>query len=247
MIEELSMNAWPSLQTVLYDGWILRFSGGYTRRANSVNLLYEGRLDVNEKISECERLYFGKHLDPVFKMTSASFPKELDDVLSKSGYHYQGETSLHVLDLDRNEAVTRLSEESVSLSDDASDEWLTSFCEMNAINDSKKQIARQMLKNTIPKKCAASISDDQGKIVSCGLAVLQSGYVGLFDIVTRKEYRRRGLARKLTLALLEWARQNYAHSAYLQVVVGNDSALNLYRSLGFVERYRYWYRVKELV
>ena len=35
-IEELTLNAWPPLQTQLYDGWLLGFSGGYTRRANSV-------------------------------------------------------------------------------------------------------------------------------------------------------------------------------------------------------------------
>jgi|LGOV01.1.fsa_nt_gb hypothetical protein len=29
-IEELSMSAWPALQTHLYDGWVLRISKGYT-------------------------------------------------------------------------------------------------------------------------------------------------------------------------------------------------------------------------
>jgi hypothetical protein len=29
-IEELTMNAWPSLQTILLDGWIIRMAGGYT-------------------------------------------------------------------------------------------------------------------------------------------------------------------------------------------------------------------------
>jgi len=39
-IEELSMNALPALSTVFLNGWILRFSNGYTRRANSVNPIY---------------------------------------------------------------------------------------------------------------------------------------------------------------------------------------------------------------
>ena len=49
-LEELSINAWPSLQTMLYDGWVLRFSDGYTKRANSSNPLYGGVLSVDEKI-----------------------------------------------------------------------------------------------------------------------------------------------------------------------------------------------------
>ena len=36
-IEDLSLNAWPSHQIELYDGWILRFSYFYTHRTNSVS------------------------------------------------------------------------------------------------------------------------------------------------------------------------------------------------------------------
>ena len=35
-IEDMSLNAWPSHKMELYDGWILRFSGFYTHRTNSV-------------------------------------------------------------------------------------------------------------------------------------------------------------------------------------------------------------------
>ena len=52
LYEELSLNAWPSLQTQFYDGWILRYTNGYsyTSRANSVNLLYPSVLNVSEKL-----------------------------------------------------------------------------------------------------------------------------------------------------------------------------------------------------
>ena len=40
-LEELALNAWTSIQTVVYDGWLIRFSNGYTKRANSVNPIYE--------------------------------------------------------------------------------------------------------------------------------------------------------------------------------------------------------------
>ena len=35
-IEDLSLNAWPSHQIQIYDGWILRFSYFYTHRTNCI-------------------------------------------------------------------------------------------------------------------------------------------------------------------------------------------------------------------
>ena len=36
-LERLTFRARPSFETVEVDGWILRFTDGYTKRANSVN------------------------------------------------------------------------------------------------------------------------------------------------------------------------------------------------------------------
>jgi hypothetical protein len=98
-LEELAFNAWPSLQTLLYDGWVLRFADGYTKRANSVNPLYYSGTDVAQKIETCEKLYRGQGLKVVFKMTPVSQPEGLDSFLAAQGYQVDSPTSVQLLDL----------------------------------------------------------------------------------------------------------------------------------------------------
>jgi hypothetical protein len=84
-IEELSMNAHPALKTALYDGWVLRFSNGYTKRANSVNPIYPSALPFEEKIEHCENAYHRQNLPVVFKLTS-ELAGTLDSLLENRGY-----------------------------------------------------------------------------------------------------------------------------------------------------------------
>jgi ribosomal protein S18 acetylase RimI-like enzyme len=44
--------------------------------------------------------------------------------------------------------------------------------------------------------------------------------------------------------LVNWGKEYSAKCAYLQVVLENVPALNLYSKMGFKERYQYWYRIK---
>jgi ribosomal protein S18 acetylase RimI-like enzyme len=242
-LEELSINAWPSLQTMLYDGWVLRFSDGYTKRANSSNPLYGGVLSVDEKIDACEKLYSDRRLDTVFKLTAASCPAGLDGTLSARGYVLEPGCAVQTLDLQNG--IAKLGDPAVTLSSDVSDGWLSAFCQMSDLDQRKKGTAERMLLNIVPQKRLASISDNERGIIACGMAVLQGDHVGLFDIVTHKDLRRRGHGRQLVSGLLHWAKENGARRAYLQVTLDNEAALSLYSGLGFVESYRYWYRINK--
>ncbi|MDG6965802.1 MAG: GNAT family N-acetyltransferase [Nitrososphaerota archaeon] len=239
-LEELSQNAWPSLQTMALDGWTLRFSAGYTKRANSVSPLYRGAIGAERKVSICEEIYSAKGLDTVFKLTPASAPGSLDGALSKRGYRFVEGASVQTVGLGE---IERREQEGVETSEEFSEAWLSAFFEMSEVDPLKRETARQMLLNTVPRRCFASASVG-GKAVACGLGVAEGGHVGVFDIVTRPGFRRRGLARAVTLSLLRWGERMGAETAYLQVVPDNQPALALYRGLGFAEGYRYWYRIK---
>lgn len=239
-LEELSLNAWPALQTMLYDGWVLRWADGYSKRANSVNPLYSSSEEIESKIAVCEAFYHSRALDVVYKITPCSQPADLDAVLEQKGYATCDHTSLQWLEL------TNLPEpklHSVQVENRVSEEWLDPFCRFSNKTERDKQTMKNMLSSIPAKTCFLSLKKAE-EVVACGLGVLEGNYMGIFDIVTDTNYRKQGLGEQLMLNLLHWGKSEGATYAYLQVVQTNQPALHLYEKLGFQEQYTYWYRVK---
>ena len=239
-IEEVSLNSWPALQQILFDGWILRFSEGYTKRANSVNPLFASSMDVGEKVDTCERLYVERGLPPVFRLTPFSSPAGLDEVLERRNYQKVAPTS--VLHLDLKARVVQPSP-SAELRHERLDDWLDIFCRFSKSPLEKHRAHKRILKAIPGKRFLASLADS-GQVVACGLGVLENGYFGLFDLITDPQRRNEGYGTLLVSSLLRWARQDEGSLyTYLQVVKSNTPARRLYARFGFREAYPYWYRV----
>lgn len=239
-VEELSMNAWPALQMILCDGWVLRFANGYTRRANSVAPLYPSSRDSAEKLPVCEAFYREMELPTVFKIAATSQAGTLDRLLDEHGYRAEARTSVQVLDLNR---WTHGQPEGVRSSGTMPEAWLAAASRMSGAGPDRIATHRQILALIIPAKRFAWI-DAGGEVIACGLGVAQDGHVGVFDIAVDPARRRQGHAERLMQDLLAWGKQAGAHTAYLQVMLDNEPALRLYGKLGFREAYQYWYRVK---
>jgi N-acetylglutamate synthase len=129
------------------------------------------------------------------------------------------------------------------LHENLSDDWLGDFCAISDVSDAHRETLRKILTNIIPRHCFVSLTS-KGRVAACGLGVLQSGYIGLFDIVTDPEFRRNGYGHQVVSSILAWGKENQAKIAYLQVMLNNPPALQLYAKLGFREQYQYWYRIK---
>lgn len=241
-IEELSMNALPAIQTNIFDGWILRFSNGYTKRANSINPLYASSEDLHKKIKYAEKVYQNQNLRIVYKLTERVFPEELDITLEHKGYTKDGLTSVQILSL--KDVVVEINEYA-TVYEYLHDDWFNSFCQLNHVDEKDKQTLKQMLGNIIHKTGYFYLSNDSGEILACGMCVLEREYIGIFDIVPSENYRNRGYGTKLIKSILRWGKENGAKSSYLQVVSDNVPALKLYSKLGFKEIYKYWYRLKD--
>jgi len=239
-IEEVSLNAWPALQQILYDGWILRFSKGYTKRANSVNPLWDAQLDVVEKIDYCENLYAKKNLRTIFRLTPFAIPVDLDNILADRDYKKIDPTLVMALDLrdfDFSPFPVELIKETNL------DTWLATFCQLSGYDLAEHKIHHEIL-SRIPATSLYAGLQYNGQIVSSGLGVLEDEYFGVFDLVTATKMRNEGYGKRLVAATLRLAQKAGARYAYLQVTDSNQPAQFLYEKLGFKEAYYYWYRVK---
>lgn len=237
-LEEASLNSLPGLQTLLYDGWILRYGAGYTGRANSVTALYGSTLETEEKIDFCERFYQERGLKPAFRLTHHSQPESLDSLLEARGYRLGRGTSVKTLALTQEYPLPT---EGLSLEAKPTQAWLETFFRMREQSEDYLPTLQAILEN-VPSRCAYATLSQEDETVAVGLAIVENGLVGFFDITTHPEQRKRGFGRQMMHALLQWGRENGAQDAFLQVMQDNLPALKLYESLGFQEVYTYWYR-----
>ena len=150
-LEELSLNAWPALQTVHYDGWLLRFAVGYTRRANSVQPLYGSTRDLAAKIAYCEQVYTGRDQSAVFKLTPAARPAGLDAALAAAGYRAEAPTSVQTALLADLPPAPDVG--TVTRADQATESWLAAFCRLNAVAARHQPTMARMLARVVPARC----------------------------------------------------------------------------------------------
>jgi ribosomal protein S18 acetylase RimI-like enzyme len=236
-VEEASLNAWPALSQLLIDGWVLRFSRGFTKRANSITPLYPETQPLLDKIRSCENLYARENLRTIFRLTNVQSCDALDAALAGRGYTRLDPTLVLIRPSDTVEEPSR--REFVELSPGR---WLDHYAALSNLPAEARQIHELMLKG-IHFECLHNVIVDRDHTLACGLGVLEQDLLGLFDIVTHPEQRRRGVATELIGHMCEWATHRGARYAYLQVEEGNLAGRALYQKLGFQHLYNYWYRI----
>ncbi len=251
-VEEASLNAWPALQQQFYDGWVLRFAKGFTKRANSISPLYPtlpgNPMPIEERVRYCENLYAREQLQTIFRLTSISPYPELDNFLTKRGYTLSDPAVVQLRDFSstppaperftRNPNPTRF--ETVGI-----EAWLDIYTKLAQVPSSAKVLHGAILRG-IQALCGFGVlfagSGPRERPVACGLAVSEANFVGLFDIITDPNERQQGYGRLLVEQLLRWGATAGASKAYLQMIEANKPGAALYKSLDFQPIYRYWFR-----
>lgn len=235
-VEEASLNAWPAMQQLILDGWVLRFARGFTKRANSVVPLYPSRLPAAEKIRYCENLYARERLTTTFRLTSILDNLSLDEALAARGYERVDPTLVMSCALNPSTFSTDARVREVTQA-----EWLKLYASFADLPAAAQALHAALLSGIRTDRQFAVLTEG-GAPRACGLAVTDYELTGLFDVITHPDSRGRGFGEALVRSQLAWAAEQGAACAYLQVVENNVPARRLYDRLGFKLLYRYWYR-----
>jgi GNAT superfamily N-acetyltransferase len=244
-LEGIMAAGWRAAESEPLGGWLLRATGGFTARANSVLPLRAPGRPLDEALDAVRRWYRARGLPVRFQVPTEA-RRLLDAELRERGWQAQG--PVHVLAA-RLELLAGAPAHPVTITATPDDGWLARF----RGGRGTEPAARGILGRHAQVAFAAVHQD--GRTVAIGRGTVDSGgtpagagvaggggWLGVTCVEVAETCRRQGLARAIMAALHDWGRVHGAERAHLEVSADNAAALALYGSLGYWTHHDYHYR-----
>jgi ribosomal protein S18 acetylase RimI-like enzyme len=229
-LERLLARTWPAIETAPLGGWTLRYSQGFSRRANSALALTAPEGGTDAAIAAVEDWYGARGARPLVSLAGA-VTKRLDDELAARGWAAEGETAVMtrpigpVADTDTGE---------VRIADTPGPAFL------EQVDRGVPDVAARVFGSGADRGYAEVWRD--GALAARGRGAIAGDTVAITSIGTLPAYRRQGLGTAVLHALEAWGGLKGATRAALQVETDNEAAIAMYGSFGYADRYRYRYR-----
>lgn len=241
--EEAAINGFPPLSQVVLGDWLLRFSGGVRRTANSVTPLREPRGGLDEVIAIAEALYRAQGQPTIFRIPSFLDPA-VDATLAAHGYTAEGESCIIEGPIDPIIAAATPfgGADAVRLDDRPTDEWFAAMARLQGQRPEFHAFYRPIVGSVVLPAAFAALAVD-GAAVALAYGVIHRGLLCFESVVTDAQHRRQGYSRRVLAALAGWAQRQGVIIATLQVEAANTPGRALYHAIGMTtELHRYHYR-----
>ena len=231
-LENVLTKTWPPLHQELFGKWLVRTSGKFTMRANSV--LPSGKapygeplIDIDDSIAHIITHYEKEGLTPTFAIPLPTYA-DLDSKLFDQGWIEK--IRAHVMVADISEPASAQSKYKTLISDHFDDSWLAL----------QEDYGVAELMRGYPA-LYASVFDGE-KLIGVGRTAHADGWSALSRVFVQPEYRGQGVSKIIVNELLKSSREAGINKSVLQVDTKNLTAINLYTSLGFNFHHEYVYR-----
>lgn len=235
-IEEAALNAWRAPREMMYDGWLVRFAGGKSKRVNSVNPLYPSTIPLAEKIKTCETIFAGQGQPCLFRLSDPFTQPDLPQALKSAGYTSFDPTFV----LGREIQFHDEQPENVTILEMPVTDWFHLRDQFMRVPAADRFIHESIVLSIVPEMVLMGLFFD-GKPAACGMGVVEGSLLGYFSIHTAKSWRRKGYGSLIMSALTDWGMARGATYGYLQVEGDNRPALSMYEKLGYERCYQYVY------
>ncbi len=237
-IERAAVRAWPAGETRDVDGWLWRYSGGGSQRANSVSALHYRGTDAERTIDEIEHLFRERGAPVRFQVGfPLSEPDDLDARLAARGYVIHDPVTTLV-----KPVAAIAMPDHVALGASPSESWLQVY--LSNITPDRRPFAAAILAR-VPAPCIFAEVRRKGETMATALGVLHEGAVIAECVGTAVSARRQGAASAVMIALEAWGAAQDARTIGLQAVSTNMPAQGLYAALGYTAAGTYHYRYRE--
>jgi hypothetical protein len=237
-VERAAVAAWPAAETADIDGWLWRYSGGGSQRANSVATLAFRGANPELAIDAGEERYRARGMAPMFQICDVTAPADLDERLARRGYRLQEPCTALAKRI--SPAVSGCLDPDVEIGNSPSQAWLDVY--LAGITESRRLFAPAILAR-VPQPCAFLLVREEGRPAATALGVVAEGVVIAECVMTLAGLRRGGAATRVMRALEAWGASRGATIAALQMVTANAPAQGLYAKLDYVRVGGYHYRV----
>jgi GNAT superfamily N-acetyltransferase len=241
--EEAAINGFPPLRQVVCGDWLMRFSRGVRRTANSVTPLREPGGDLDAAIATAERLYQAQGLPTIVRIPSFIDPA-IDARLAALRYTAEGDSCIIEGPIEPIAlAATSFGEiDDVLLSPRPTESWFAAMAKLQEQRPEFRAGYREIVSSVVLQAAFAELAVD-GEPAALAYAVIHRGMVCFESVVTAAQHRRKGYSRRVLAVLAAWGIQNGATMATLQVEASNTAGRTLYHSIGMTtELHRYHYR-----
>ena len=236
----LSNASWPAVHVEEVGDWLLRASGGFSARANSVMAVGDPGLPVAEAVEMALAFYEARRLPAwaqvVVGSEDAGWFEDAGWVLARPG-EADSEFQLGSV-AQASREVRRLLPATAPVAEvsaTVSPAWLAN--DARALAHPEDAVA--VLEG--PEQVGFVSLLDYGVVVAKGRVATDGDWAGITDVWVSPDHRRRGLALVVVDAMLTWSAERGAGTAYLQVRGDNAPGLALYAGLGFRTHHTYRY------
>lgn len=242
-LQERAARALPAEHVEHLGTWWLRHSPGCAWWVGSVLPHGEAAAgDLPVMVAAAESFCAAHGVPAVFQVCRPACPERLDQVLAARGYRQHTPMSLQAAVM--ADVLTRsgVTSHEVHVTDHPAEAWWEVWRTGIHHGEGAHRESEEALLARVESPSAFACATLDGEPVSIARAAADTGWAGVFDVVTLPQARRDGAARAVLAALARWAASQGCAGLYLQVERDNTAALGLYGKAGFAEAGRYHYR-----